>query len=145
MPSWNIHNKFKFKAYDGTGLNLSTGGNTVKLFLADSTVAPTTALEFISDYTGTEVSGTNYTTGGLTLANQTWTEASGTCTFDADDITIAQSATGFTNARYAILYIDTGVATTSPIIASSDLGSDQGNVAGDLTFSWSASGIFTLS
>ena len=145
MATWTIHNKFKEKMIDGSNLNLDTAGDTLKLFLATSAHAPIAADEFLADATLTEVSGTNYTAGGETLANQTVTESAGTVTFDADDIVIAESAGGFSNARYAVLIKDTGVAATSPIIASSDLGSDKGNTGGDLTFSWNASGILTIS
>ena len=144
MPSWTIHNKFKEKAYDGTGIDLSVGGDTVKLFLATDAHAPDAADEFLADATLTEVSGDGYTAGGETLANQDFAEAGGTATFDADNVVISQAAGGFTNARYAVLLIWSGAAATSPIIASSDLGGDKGNVSGDLTFAFNASGIFTM-
>ncbi|MGB8275371.1 MAG: hypothetical protein WCF16_08915, partial [Alphaproteobacteria bacterium] len=64
-------------------------------------------------------------------------------TFDANDVTWLQSATGFSNARKAVLYKDTGVATTSRLIAYADFAADKGNVAGDLTLQMDAAGIIT--
>lgn len=144
MATWTIHNKIKEKFIDGSDLNLDTGGDTLKLVLADDTHAPVAADEFLADATLTEVTGTGYTAGGITIDGQTVSEVTGTVTFDADDEVIAQNAGGFTTARYAVLIKDTGNAATSPIIASSDLGGNKGNVDGDLTFSWNASGILTI-
>ena len=121
---------------------------TVKVALVTSTYVPDTALhQFFSDVSANEVSGTNYTAGGNEAATKTVTVASGTVTVDAaDPATWAQSATGFSNARYAILYKDTGTTTTSPLIAYHDFGSDVGNTTGDLTVSFDATnGVFTLS
>ena len=47
------------------------------------------------------------------------------------DITWSQDASGFEDARYAILYKDSGAAATSPLIAYADLGGDKGNKAGE--------------
>ena len=71
------------------------------------------------------------------------TLSAGTVTFDAADATWPQSAAGFSNARKAILYKDTGTASTSPLIAYADFGADKGNVTGDLTLQMDAAGIIT--
>ena len=145
MATWTIHDKIKEKMIDGSDLHFGTGGDTLKLFIATVAHAPIAADEFLADATLTEVSGTGYTAGGITLANQTVTESTGTITFDGDDITIAENGAGFSDGRHVVLIKDTGAAGTSPIIASSDLGASKGNTGGDLTFSWNASGIFTIS
>lgn len=144
MATWTISDKIKLKMIDGSNLDLATAGDTIKFLIADATHAPVAADEFLADATLTEVSGTNYTAGGETLGSQTATETGGTTTFDGADITISESAGGFADGRYGVLYKDTGNTATSPIIAFTDFGAAKGNTGGDLTFSWNASGIFTI-
>jgi len=92
-----------------------------------------------------EVSGTGYTQGGNACANPAVTVAGNVITFDADDpATWAQNGAGFSDARYAILYKDTGTDTTSNLIAYHDFGSDKGNVSGDLSIQLDSDGIFTI-
>lgn len=94
-----------------------------------------------------EVSGTGYTAGGNACVTPTWTgpDGAGLMTFDASDpAQWAQDAAGFTNGRRAILYYDTGVATTSRLVGySNDFGADVGNVAGTLDITFNAAGIYT--
>ena len=112
--------------------------------MVSSTYTPlATTHDFFNDVTN-EVSGTNYTAGGATLGSPTLTESSGTVKFDASDVTWAQNAAGFADARYAVIYKSTGVASTSPLIGYIDFASDKGNVSGDLTLVWGVSGIFTV-
>lgn len=147
MASWTVFDKFLENLLDGGGINLDTGGDTIKCMLIDSTRAPVEATdEFIGpDINANEVSGTGYTAGGATLANQTVTLAAGTVTFDGDDITWSQNAAGFNNARYAVLYKDTGTPATSPVIAFCNFTTDQNNVDGDLTLEMDTDGILTVS
>lgn len=121
---------------------------TVKLALVTSTFTPAIdTQDFWDDLVANEVSGTNYTAGGLSITNRSASApSSGVVTLDADDpATISQDAAGFTDARYAILYKATGTNSTSPLIAYYDLTSDRGNVDGDLSFTLDASGIMTVS
>jgi len=145
--AWVIFDKFLEKQEDGNAINLDSGGDTLKCMLVDDTRAPVEATdEFIGNtINANEVSGTGYTAGGATLANQSIALSGGTVTFDADDITWSQNAAGFTDARYAIIYKDTGTATTSRVICYADLGGNKGNVDGDLTLQMDASGIWTKS
>lgn len=95
------------------------------------------------------MTGTGYTAGGNACATPTWTgpDGSGVLTFDASDpATWTQNAAGFSNGRRAILYYDTGVSTTSRLVGySNDFGADSGNVAGDFSVTFNASGIYTCS
>lgn len=82
-------------------------------------------------------------TGPVTLGSVTWTIVSGTPTLDATDpTTIAQDASGFTDARWGIIYNDT--ATNKNAIAYIDLGSTRSIVTGPLSITFNASGILTL-
>lgn len=141
MSNWTLFDNFRLKQHNGNALNLAAGGATVKVALLTATTAPNTASDTLfSGYT-TEVTGTNYTAGGLSVsAGQSCLLASGVVTFTTSTaITWAQSATGFSTARYAVIYD----SVTSKLIAWGDLGSAVGNVAGSLTITLDASGIWT--
>lgn len=83
----------------------------------------------------------------ISTATPTWTgpDGAGLGTYDASDPAVwLTSASGFANARRAILYYDTGVAGTSRLVAySDDFGVDLGNTATDLLVSFNAAGVFT--
>lgn len=120
----------------------------IKVALVTSVYVPAQAThEFFSEVSANEVSGGNYTVGGLELTSKLVSapDVNGVVKFSADPATWAVSGTGFTNARYAILYHDTTVATTSPLIAYLNLQQDYGNAAGDFTLRWDTAGIFTFS
>ena len=124
---------------------------TLKLAIFKAMTIGTTeqgAWDFYDDLTaGTnEVTGTGYTAGGSTAATPGWTgPTAGVLTFDASDpATWAQNAAGFANGRRAILYYDTGTASTSTLVGfSDDFGADLGNVASDFSVAFAASGIYT--
>lgn len=117
--------------------------DTIKLALCTSAFSPSAITMAAFNSVTNEVSGTNYTAGGVTLTSPTVADSSGTITFDAADYTFSQSATGFSNARYGVIYKSTGTAATSTLIAWIDFGSDKGNVDGDFTVAWNTSGIAT--
>jgi len=122
---------------------------TLKLAIVTATYTPDQNLHgFFNDITN-EVTGTGYTAGGNACATPTWSgpDGSGVLTFDASDpATWSQNAAGFSNGRRAILYYDTGVSTTSRLVGySNDFGADSGNVAGDFSVTFNASGIYTSS
>jgi len=138
----------KMEAWNQAQLNGSSvidwDTDTIKVMLVDSTVTPLAAThDFIDDLDTNEVTGTNYTAGGATIASLAVTEASGIATVDGADVTWSQHASGFTDARFAVIYKDTGTPATSLIVGFIDFTSDKGNVNGDLTVQWNASGIFT--
>lgn len=118
--------------------------DTIKVGLVTSTYTPDYDAHTTWNDITNEVTGTNYTAGGATLGSTTLTESAGTVTFDAADTTWSQHASGFTTARYAIVYKSTGTASTSTLVACVDLVSDKGNVTGDFTLAWDAAGIFTV-
>jgi len=118
------------------------GGDTFKVALFD-TSASFTAADASPAYSSTnEVSGTGYDAGGATLASQSYNEASGVATFDAANVTWSQNASGFTGATSALVYDDTNASDMA--IGWVDLGSAVSQQDGDVTISWDASGIFTV-
>lgn len=122
-------------------------GDVVKIALLDNTHTLDRALhDFWDDVSADEVTGTNYTAGGNEVASKTVTTTSNVTKWDANDpATWAQSGAGFSDARYAVLYHDTGTPATSPLIAYHDFVTDKGNVDGDLTIQLDAAGIATIS
>ena len=146
MANWNLYDKFREHQNDGGNVNCDTpGGNGFKVALVTATTPDQNLDEFFDDII-TEVSGTNYTAGGNVCANPALTlDGSGGVKFDSDDpATWAQSGSGFSTARRAILYRDSGVAATSELVAySDDFGADRGNVAGAFSVELDAAGIWT--
>lgn len=110
--------------------------DTIKAILVTDSYTYSTAHEFLSDL-GTTV-GT-----AQTLANKTVTDG----VFDADDVTFATLAPG-SNLKAVILYKDTGVAGTSPLIDYIDTvtGLPMATNGGDVQIQWdnSAYRIFSL-
>jgi hypothetical protein len=86
--------------------------------------------------------GGNYSTGGPTIANNTYTLATATVTFDGDNISILQNASNPTNARWGIGWNDTNAIDAALFFL--DLGGVTDLTAGDFSVTWNASGIFTL-
>ncbi|NKB59006.1 MAG: hypothetical protein GKS00_21985 [Alphaproteobacteria bacterium] len=145
--AWTLYHKWLEAQADGgvAGTPIDFDGDTLKIALAASGYTPSDTLHDLFDDITNEVMGTGYTAGGETLANKVVTESSGTVTFDADNASWLQNASGFANARYAILYKEGASAAISPLIAYADLGGDKGNVGGDLTLQFDATGIITWS
>lgn len=112
---------------------------------ANSTAAPhwggTGTTNFATNQVAT--GGTSYT-GPKTLASVTWTLVSGVATLRATDISLAQDASGFTNARWGIIYDDTDANKRA--LGYIDLGSDRSIVTGPLTIDFGGAGtdILTL-
>ena len=149
--AWVIYHKFKEKllTLDNSIDFNDNSSTTVKVAFTTSSHNPATNVatdDFWNDVSASEVSGSGYSAGGNAVGTKTVTASSGTITFDAaDPSTWSQNASGFNNAKNAILYKDTSSAATSPLIAYNIFSTNKGNVSGDLTIQFSASnGIFTI-
>ena len=116
--------------------NNDLDGQTVKVALIDTgTYTYNSANQFWSSASSASV-GTPQTLGSKTFTNGT---------FDAADVTFT-AVTG-SSVEALILYIDTGSAATSPLVAYIDTsvtGLPVTPNGGDITITWNASGIFTL-
>lgn len=143
----HLYDIFRRKQASGNGaVNLST--LAVKAMVVTGLYTPDQNLhDFRDDLGANEVSGSNYTAGGNTLANPVVTlSAAGLVTVDFDDpATWLQHATGFSNGRRVILYVARGgVAGADELIGySADFGADKGNVDGNFSVTVNASGLFT--
>ena len=128
-----IYPKWKEAVMQATA-NSSLGG-TLKVALVDTgTYTYSAAHEFLTSLTG--VVGTAQTLGTKTYVNGT---------LDAADATFT-AVTGAT-VEALVLYLDTGVAATSRLVAFLDTGYTNLPVTpngGDIVIQWAVAGIFTL-
>ena len=115
--------------------NNDLSGGTVKVALVDTgTYTYSAAHDFYSDISG--VVGTPQTIGTKTFTNGV---------FDGANVTFT-AVTGAT-VEALVIYIDTGSAATSPVVAYIDTsvtGLPVTPNGGDITITWNASGIFAL-
>lgn len=101
------------------------------------------------DLTNEHANANGYTTGGAAIAGQTWVNAAGTITWDANDVTFS-AAGGSIVARFAVIYRNATVNTiVKPLLliclldtTPADVTATTGNT---LTIQMNVSGLFTLS
>lgn len=125
--------------------DLDEAADDVKVSIHTNTYAPNQDTHDFFDDVTNEVSGTNYSAGGSALANQLLSRASGVVTFDADDVVWTQSGAGFSTGRKFVIRRNSGASATSRLFSVITADADVGNVSGDLTLAFSASGIATWS
>lgn len=130
-----IYPKYKEALLDGAA-NTDVNDGTVKVALIDTNdVAYNAAHDFYDDISAAVV-GTPQTIGTTTVTNGL---------FDGDNVTFT-AVTG-DPCEAVIIYIDTGVAGTSRLVAYLDTdvtGLPVTPNGGDITITWNASGIFQL-
>jgi len=116
--------------------------DTIKGVIITNAITPAKAdaTPRYSDYSSAEVTGTNYSAGGITFSGTTFTQTAGVYTFDSDNETIAYSAAGFANGYWLVLINDT--ATNKNAIGYLDLGGPVGNTAEDLIIAVPTTGWF---
>lgn len=148
----------KFKLYDLAKLYLANGTHDLDdtsnwkaaLFLSTSnanTLSVGTAI--YADLTNEHANANGYTTGGVAVASETWTNSSGTITFDLADA-VWTAAGGSIIARFAVVYRNATVnSIVKPLLgvvlldtAPADVTATDTNT---FTVQWNASGLFTLS
>jgi hypothetical protein len=128
---------------DTTQLALDLDLETHKGALFSNSITPnfTTDTAFgVSPYDANEITGTNWAAGGVALTGTTVTGASGTLTFDANDVSVA--STTLTNARGYLLYADALAGNNAIVLVN--FGADYSTSNGTFAITWNASGIFTL-
>jgi hypothetical protein len=140
--AWTVFNIAKEKLADGV-FDLDT--QTFKMMLCTdaqalaATFAGTSTDCRYADLTAEVANGGGYTTGGKTLSC-TWVRSTGTVTFDCDDQAWTSS---FITAKYAVIYADN---TNDDLLCFCELDTvtSVSTVAGTLTVTINASGVFTL-
>ena len=119
----------------------------IKVAVLDNTTPPAAGdtTPALADYTEVGTGGT-YVAGGTSLGTlgTLVTQTGGTVTFDsATNPTWAQDAANDVDAYWGLIYNDTDAGKRA--IGFVDLGGPVDMSGGDLTITWSASGIFTIS
>jgi len=129
--------------------NLDTGGDTLKVALLTGYTPAIHTHETWTAVSGSEVTGTGYSAGGETLANQVVSET-GTATtskgkFDGDNVTWTGLNIAGTSAApsHAVLYDDTVTAPADALIAYWEV--TTATNGGDYTLNWNTAGIITIS
>jgi hypothetical protein len=138
MPS-QLYGQFIQQAFNK---EIDWDSDTIKVALLTNAYTPNQdAHNYLDDVIANEVTGTGYTSTGITLANKTNTYDSATnvIKLDADDVTWASSTI---TARYAVIYDATPATNaTRPLIGYVDFGSDQSSSNGNFTITWDSTGI----
>ena len=140
---WATFEEFSLDMANGVH---NLGSNTFYLLLIDNTTPPTAsdATPRLADYVANEVgTGGGYVANGIQLTGTSTAEAAGVTTFDdTGNISLSQDGSGFTDAYWGVLY--NGTAAADQAIGFVDLGGPLSEVAGDITITWHASGIETI-
>jgi len=140
--AWTVFNIAKTKLANGL---FDLDSNTFKMAICTNvqalaaTFAGTSTDCRYADLTA-EVVGSGYTAGGKTLS-ATWVRSTGTVTFDVDDQ--AWTSSTLTDCKYAVIYADN---TNDDLLCFCELDTvtNLSTVAGTLTVTINASGVFTL-
>jgi len=132
----------QFGEDEGAGVH-DFDNDTFKVCVLDNTTPPTAAdaAPAYSAYSSNEVSGTNYTAGGATLANVVWSRTGDTTKFDADDAGWTQNAAGPTDMYWGVVYNDSDASKRG--VCFVELGGPLSLQDGDVTIQWGAGGIAT--
>ena len=131
----SIYPKYKEALISG-GSNVNLSSGTVKVALVDTgTYTYSSAHDYYDDVSAAVV-GTPQTIGSKTVTSGT---------FDGADVTF--SSVSGSSVEALVIYVDSGVAGTSPLVAYIDTsvtGLPVTPNGGDISVTWSGSGIFTL-
>jgi hypothetical protein len=148
-----IFNTFKEKMADGT-LDMDTAtADYWKCALLTSAYTYDATDSVWSDLSANEVSTTNtgYSAGGisLTVGDSGWSRSGGTVTFDSSTNPQWTAGSAGLTAKWAIIYGNN--ASTKDLVCAVDLNTDSGSATvsattgNNLTITWNASGIFSIS
>ena len=133
----------EFVLYLGAGAH-DMDNDTFNVYLVTNAVAPTAAdanPRYGIAYTECTAGGA-YSAKGETIAATSYVEAAGVGTFDGTDVTWAKTAGSPTDAYYAVVFNDTN--GTDQAVQFIDLGGPVSIVDGDLSITWHASGLTTV-
>lgn len=119
--------------------SIDLDNDTFKIMILSSSYTPSATTHTKRSDLTNEVSGTNYTAGGATLASVAIAldTTNHRTTFDADDVTWATVT--FTSGRYAVIYKSRGGASSADeLLCYVNFGADQTISAGTFTITWDA-------
>lgn len=130
--------------FDGTISAIDWDTDTIQCSLHTSayTIAFDTD-DFWNDATN-EITGTGYTTKGVTLGTKTVQYDTGSDEVRLDAADAAWTSSSFT-ARSAVIWKDTaGASTTDPLIGWVNFGGDETVASGTFTITWASNGVLVI-
>ncbi len=139
-----LYNNFKEQLMEGV-FNLASGGHTLKLTLHTGYTPDIDAHTVWADVSATEYgTGSGYTAGGATLANQDTTQdnTNDRGKFDADDVTWS-SLGALSPSTPSHLILRNSTASGEPLIGYWEVGTTATN-SGDYNIAFNATGISLL-
>lgn len=129
---------------DTTQLAVDLDLETHKIALFSDTITPNFSTDTaygVAPYNANEVSGTGWAAGGVALTTTTVTESpTGTLMWDATDV--SETSTTLTNAMCGLVYADALAGNNAIVLV--DFVTAVSTVAGTLTITWAAGGIFNI-
>lgn len=148
---WKMYEKAKRYLANGThDLDNAALGYTMALFLSTSNANDlSVGTGVYGDLTNEHANANGYTTGGIALTGEVYTEAAGVATFDCDNV-VWTAAGGSITARFAVIYVNATVnGIVKPLLcvslldtAPADVTATDGNT---FTVAINASGVLTVS
>lgn len=144
MADTTVYGKFAVNQMIGADKVDFDSGTFKVCLVGDSHTPNKDTHEFYNSITGEVSAGSGYTTGGATLTNVTVTYDTGadTVVVDADDV--SWTFTAAKTFRYAVVYEDTGLASTSRLVWFIDFGVGGRTELGTFTIEWDAAGALHL-
>lgn len=113
-----------------------------KVLLDSDTDTPNFDTHDFRNDVATEVTGTNWASGGVALTGTEITLSSGVLTFDATDVSVA--STTISGAMASILYTNVGASSTDQLVMLHDFVTAVNTSNGTFQIAWSASGLATI-
>lgn len=101
-----------------------------------STAAPHWGGTGTTNFATSQVATATAYTGPIALANESWTIVSNSPTFRADNVTVAQDASGFTNGAWGIIYNNTDANKRAIAFVELSAAGSASIVSGPLTIDW---------
>lgn len=124
-------------------------GDVIKVALMDETFSfNATGHDHFDDVSSAEISATSYSSRGNQLDNPTASLDTSTAKFDADDEVFSSIGGGVNDTFSNIVIIreqDAGVTNANTLLLAHTTVASTTTNGGDITLTWSSSGILTLS
>jgi len=141
MPWYGLFLQRQFGGAAGGGAKTDWVSGTQQCSLHTVTYVPNNDTDdFWNDATN-EVTGTNYTTKGVTLGSKTNTYDTATDEIRLDAADAVWTTATIAGIRIAVVWEDTaGASTTDPVMCFFDLGA-QSVTAANFTIQWDATGV----
>lgn len=136
------------KVYGKTALmafnkEIDWDSDEVKVMLLSSSYTPDIHTHsYVSQVSSYEISSKNYVKKGKSLSGRTLSYSNKVVSLKANNIT--WSNTNIT-CRYAVIYVDTGNPSTSPLVCYQDFGVDQICSESDFTIVWNSKKVVDIS